>query len=127
MNNRKLVQAIAIDYNKIYTLCCNKLCPEHIHSYGSNRDLSNRIEFRCSHCAYDNTEIQIRIDETTKRCKLNYYMTNRSITFSRRDFRRQRRAIALEEENEKFIRLKKAYGDRLKKNNLKNPLEVRFD
>ena len=135
MNNRKLVQAIAIDFNNIYTLCCNTECPEHIHKYGSNRDLSDRMEFRCSHCPCDNTEIKIRIDETTKRCKLNYYITNRSITFSNRDFRRQRRAIALEEENEKFQKLKKAYREALKNNgteiiynnNSKEPFQVRFD
>ena len=136
MNKTKLVQAIAIDFNHIYTLCCNQSCTDHIHKYGSNRDLSDRMEFRCCHCPCDDTEIKIRIDETTKRCKLNYYTTNRSITFSNRDFIRQRRAIALEEENDKFLKLKQIYKDSfIKKNDSeifyndipKEPFQVSFD
>jgi len=118
MSHRKLVQAIAIDFYHIYTLCCNEKCGDHIHRYGSARNLSDRFEYRCSHCPYDNTEIKIRIDETTKRCKLNYYTKNRAITLSKRDFNRQKRAIDLEYQNEIIKKMKEDF---------KQPIEVTFD
>ena len=87
-SQKNLVQAIAIDYHYIYTLCCNYSCKVHIHKYGSSENVSNRYESRCSHCPCDkNKNVNIRIDDTTKRCKLNYY-NNKSITMSRRPFLR---------------------------------------
>ena len=134
MNETKLVQAIAIDYYHIYTLCCNDKCPDHIHKYGSNRNLSDRIEYRCCHCPDDNTQIKIRIDETTKRCKLNYYTKNKSITLSKRDFKRQKKAIDEESVKDKFAQMKQAYKESLKNSNSqiiyeisREPLQVTFD
>jgi hypothetical protein len=99
---RKLVHCIAIDYNYIYTLCCSNNCPHHIHKYGSANDLSNRMEYRCSHCPYDKREVKIRIDETSKRCKLNYYK-NKSITLSVRALKNQRLTIQKKNTQEKNI------------------------
>jgi len=91
MNSTKLVQGIAIDYNYIYVLCCNNGCSDHIHRYGSNKDISNRMENRVSHCPSDNyKEICIRIDETSMRAKLNYY-SNKSITISKRAYNKQKK------------------------------------
>jgi hypothetical protein len=99
---RKLVQALAIDYDYIYTLCCSKYCKHHIHKYGSAGDLSDRMEYRCSHCRFDRCEIKIRIDETTKRCKVNYYK-NKSITLSTRALKYQRLKIEKKNKDKSIV------------------------
>jgi len=99
----KIVQAICIDYYHIYVMCNNPDCKEHIHIYGSNKDVSNRKEFRASHCLHEPNEILgIRIDSTTKRAVLKYY-PNKSITISIRKFKDQLRVLKLKEERDKMI------------------------
>jgi hypothetical protein len=121
-SHKNLVQAIAIDYHYIYTLCCNYKCKVHIHKYESSENISNRYEIRRSHCPCDkNLKVNIRIDNTTKRCKLNYY-NNRSITMSRRPFLKEEREIMERRINNKIKKKK-----REEKNNNINHLIVTFD
>jgi hypothetical protein len=99
----KIVQALCIDYYHIYAVCCHPDCKEHIHIYGSDKDVSSRMEFRASHCLYCPNEIVgIRIDETTKRAVLKYY-PNKSITISKRKFKDQQKALKVREERDKII------------------------
>ena len=105
MENKKekIVQAICIDFYHIYTLCCHPDCKEHIHIYGSNKDVSNRNENRASHCLYcPNEEISIRIDDTTKRADLKYY-PNKSMTISKKKFKDQLKALKIKEQRDKII------------------------
>jgi len=89
-NNNKLIHALCLDYYHIYAVCNNPNCSDYIHKYDSNSILINRLENRLSNCpAENNTEICIRIDDTTIRGKLNLYL-NRSMTISRRGFEKQR-------------------------------------
>tara|TARA_R100000805_G_C3597767_1_gene98734 strand:- start:175 stop:543 length:369 start_codon:yes stop_codon:yes gene_type:complete len=102
-DKEKIVQAICIDYYHIYTMCCNPDCKEHIHIYGSEKNVKNRMEFRASHCLYSPNEIVgIRIDDTTKRAVLKYY-PNKSITISRRKYKDQLKALKIKEERDKVI------------------------
>jgi len=126
---RKLVHALAIDYNNIYTICCNKYCPDHIHKYGSCSNIKDRLEYRSSHCPWEEyKEICIRIDETTKRCQLNYYKKNRSMTLSKRGFRQQEKAVM---EKKEILKKKQLYFDKKKEIVLdcvpKEPCKVYFD
>jgi len=90
---KNLVQAIAIDYQKIYTICCNPLCGDHIHMYSSQTNLKNRYLNVPSICLEDTgKDICIRIDSTTKRTSVNYY-ANRCITFSSRKFEKQKKRL----------------------------------
>jgi len=99
----KIVQALCIDYYHIYAVCCHPDCKEHIHIYGSDKDVSSRMEFRASRCLYCPNEIVgIRIDETTKRAVLKYY-PNKSITISKRKFKDQQKALKVREERDKII------------------------
>jgi len=125
MNDRMLVQAICIDYNYIYTICCNTNCSDHIHKYGSDANTLNRLEYRCSHCPAYNKEICIRIDDTTKRCKLNYY-NNKSITLSTRAFNKQLKNIKNKID---CIKIKTNYNHQKKELVLStgNPYKVFFD
>ena len=85
----KLYQCIAVDYKRIYVLCPNKECKEHIHYYASNRNLKDRVLIMRSRCKSDlKNRVKIRIDETTMRTSLTYYK-NRSITLSKRKFIKQ--------------------------------------
>ena len=84
-------------------MCCNPDCKEHIHIYGSNKNVKNRMEFRASHCLYSPNEVVgIRIDDTTKRAVLKYY-PNKSITISRRKYKDQLKALKIKEERDKII------------------------
>ncbi len=80
-NQRKMVQCIAIDNLYLYTLCNQKLCPCVIHKYGSGNDFKNRFENRSSHCSQDNSEIIIRIDDTTIRTSIKIFKNKRKIEF----------------------------------------------
>lgn len=119
MNETKMVQAIAIDYHHIYTLCCNDKCTHHIHEYDSNQNLNDRMEIVFSHCLEDQSEIIIRVDKTTLRSKLNYYKNNKSMSFSKKDFKRQKKKI--DEKAKKDLEIK--YRSFL----AKEPLKVYFD
>ena len=104
MNKKeKLVHAVCIDNFNIYTICTTRNCKEHIHIYGSGGDVSDRVEYRSSHCdAALNKNICIRIDETTKRACLRYY-PNKSITISKRKYKTQLKQI---KKKEKKIKIK---------------------
>lgn len=90
---RKLVHAICIDYQKISTICTNAFCNDNIHQYPSCCNLNNRYITTKSLCLEDfGQNICIRIDNTTKRISLNYY-SNRTITLSKRKFKRQHQRV----------------------------------
>jgi len=82
---------IAIDYEQIYTICPNVGCKDYIHIYNNTKhDTKNRNLFRKSKCKCDmEKQIKIRVDETTPRISMTYYR-NKSITTSRRRFKKQK-------------------------------------
>lgn len=84
-----LEQATCIDYYNIYATCNNPKCKDIFHLYGSGEDVSNRFEYRLSHCEKFARKIKIRIDETSERCTMRYFR-NKSITISRNKFLRQK-------------------------------------
>ena len=105
----KTYQIISIDYNNLYCLCCNSNCKEHIHIYPNKYKTTVDHYLRVkSLCKCDlNKHIDLRVDETTYRISLTYY-DNRSITFSKRKFKNQKK---IHEPNEvKAGSIKKRYG-----------------
>lgn len=106
----KTYQVIAVDYDYYYCLCPNVACKEHIHiydnNYGSIIDHYVRVKSLCK-CDL-NKYCDLRIDETSYRISLTYYK-NRSITFSRRKFKNQKKEKLDTEVKPGFI--KKRYGD----------------
>ena len=105
--NNKLVQALACDYQKIYAVCCNALCGEHLHMYSSGQNLKNRFINTNSLCLEDNGDVCIRIDDTTKRTSINYY-SNRCVTFSSRKFNKQKIRLDELNNNKKKIIIKES-------------------
>jgi len=103
-------QIIAIDYDKYYCLCPNVSCRDHIHiypnKYQSIIDHYVRVKSLCK-CDL-NKHCDLRIDETTYRISLTYY-NNRSITFSKRKFKNQKKIHEPTEVKEGYF--KKRYGN----------------
>ena len=64
---RSKLNASKINYRCIYVPCTAKLCNKTHHIYGSSGDLSNRSEYRKSHCHIDSDEIEIIIGPGTMR------------------------------------------------------------
>lgn len=122
LNRKKnLVQCICIDYQKIYVLCPHKNCCEHIHIYPSGGNINNRYVCFKSICLEDRYgRVCIRIDKTTRRVCLNYYLSNKAITFSKIKFRKQEAKFL-----KKQHKINEANEDILLEN--KQKLIVRFD
>jgi len=94
----RLYHALAIDYEKIYTICPNTTCKDYIHIYENYKNnINDQNLLRKSKCKCDlETQIKIRIDETTPRISMTYYR-NKSITTSRRRFKKQKQIYSPEE------------------------------
>ena len=94
-----LEQATCIDYYHIYSTCNNPKCKDHFHLYGSGEDISNRFEYRGSHCEKSARNIKIRIDETTRRATMRYFR-NKSITISTNKFLKQKKFFEMKKRSE---------------------------
>jgi hypothetical protein len=64
---RTKLNASDINYRTIRVPCTAKLCNKTHHIYGSSGDLSNRSEYRKSHCHIFTDEIEIVIGPGTQR------------------------------------------------------------
>ena len=65
--DRDKLNASKITYRHIHVPCAAKLCNRTHHIYGSGGDLSNRTEYRKSHCHINSDEIEIIIGGETLR------------------------------------------------------------
>jgi len=94
----KTYHALAIDYENIYTICPNTTCKDYIHIYENYKNnIKNQNLLRRSNCKCDlEKQIKIRIDDTTPRISMTYYR-NKSITTSRRRFKKQKKKYSPQE------------------------------